>query len=335
MVSGADPSLKSRAWADSKVSAHHAIIPTTVPFPGAGLGEPERLVYELIARRYVAQFYPAFRFHQTILELVVQGETFRASGRQPIDPGWHAAIPPRAKGGKDEDQGDAEATPKLPEPAKGEAVRVEEIIAVAKKTEPPKRFTDATLLQAMTGIAAFVTDPKIREILRATDGIGTPATQAAIIETLYDRAFIARQGRHLVSTPIGRSLVQILPPIATTPDMTALWEAAMKKIASGQMPLDAFLDGVVRQLTDLIASGRAKGPLVVPGARPCTAPGCKGFLRMRRSGQREFLACTRFPDCKVTAAVAGERAGGRHRRPPGRVPPGSTSASTPGTGATP
>jgi DNA topoisomerase-3 len=335
LVRAADPSLKSRAWADSKVSAHHAIIPTTVPFPGAGLGEPERLVYEVIARRYIAQFYPAFRFNQTILELVVQGETFRASGRQPIDPGWHAAIPPRAKDGRDEEEGGGEATPKLPELAKGEAVRVEEIIAVAKKTEPPKRFTDATLLRAMTGIAAFVTDPKIREILRATDGIGTPATQAAIIETLYDRAFIARQDRHLVSTPIGRSLVQILPPIATTPDMTALWEAAMKKIASGHMPLDAFLDGVVRQLTDLIASGRAKGPLVVPGARPCPAPGCQGVLRVRRSGQREFLACTRFPDCKVTAAVAGERASGRSRRPPGRAPPRSTSAPTPRTGATP
>ena len=243
---------------------------------------------------------------------------------------------PHAKDGRKEEQGDGDATPRLPELAKGEAVRVEEITALAKKTEPPKRFTDATLLQAMTGIAAFVNDPKIREILRATDGIGTPATQAAIIETLYDRAFIARQGRHLVSTPIGRSLVQILPPIATNPDMTALWEAAMKKIASGYMPLDAFLDGVVRQLTDLIASGRAKGPLVVPGARPCTAPGCQGVLRVRRSGQREFLACTRFPDCKITAAVAGERASGRPPRPPGRVPPpGSTSASTPRRGATP
>jgi DNA topoisomerase-3 len=334
LVRGADPTLKSRAWADSKISAHHAIIPTAVPVPDAGLSEPERLVYELIARRYVAQFYPAFRFHQTILELVVQGETFRATGRQPIDSGWHAAIPPRAKDGWDEEQGGVDATLKLPELAKGEAVRVEEITALAKKTEPPKRFTDATLLQAMTGIAAFVSDQKIREILRATDGIGTPATQAAIIETLYERAFIAKDGRHLVSTPIGRALVQILPPIATTPDMTALWEAAMKKIASGHMPLDAFLDGVLRQLTDLIASGRAKGPLVVPGARPCAAPGCQGFLRVRRSGQREFLACTRFPDCKVTAAAAGERAGGRPRRPPGRVPPGSKSTSTPGTGAT-
>jgi DNA topoisomerase-3 len=303
LVRGAEPSLKSRAWADSKISAHHAIIPTAVPVTGAGLSEPERLVYELIARRYVAQFYPAFRFHQTTLELVVQGETFRVSGRQTVDPGWHAAIPLRAKSGREEEQGDVEALPKLPELAKGEAVRVDEVFVLAKKTEPPKRFTDATLLQAMTGIAAFVTDPKVREILRETDGIGTPATQAAIIETLHDRGFIAREGRHLVSTPIGRSLVQILPPIATTPDMTALWEAAMKRIASGHMPLDAFLDGVLRQLADLIASGRAKGPLVVPGARPCTAPGCKGFLRVRRSGQREFLACTRFPDCKHTAAV--------------------------------
>ena len=107
--------------------------------------------------------------------------------------------------------------------------------------------------------------------------------------------------RHIVSTSIGRALIQILPTVAKTPDMTALWEAATKKIATGDMPLGAFLDGVLRQLGDLISRGRARGPLAVPGAKSCPASGCKGFLRRRTGTKGPFWSCTRYPECKHTA----------------------------------
>ncbi|HLX78435.1 MAG TPA: DNA topoisomerase III, partial [Acidimicrobiales bacterium] len=263
LATAANPSLRSKAWADSKITAHHAIIPTPVARPAAQLPEVERRLYELIARRYVAQFYPHFEFHQTQIELDVAGERFAASGRQPLAEGWRRVIaaPPAER--DDADASDESASPKtvLPLLQDGEQITVARVAIDEKKTAPPKRFTDATLVQAMTGIARFVADPKIKQLLRETDGIGTPATQAAIIQTLYDRKFIEKKGRHIVSTSIGRALIQILPTVATTPDMTALWEAAMKKIATGDMPLAAFLDGVLRQLGELISRGRARGPL--------------------------------------------------------------------------
>lgn len=302
----ATPTLRSKAWADSKVTSHHAIIPTPVTRSVANLSDAERCVYELIARRYIAQFYPPFEFNHTRIEVEVAGESFGVSGRQPIAEGWRRVISSTAPEDDEAVSPDEDTSLKvtLPLLQQAEEVQVPRVLSTEKKTAAPKRFTDATLVQAMTGIARFVADPKIKQMLRETDGIGTPATQAAIIQTLYDRDFIAKKGRQIVSTPVGRALIQILPTVATTPDMTALWEAAMKRIATGEMPLAAFLDGVLRQLTDLIARGRARGPLAVPGARSCPAAGCKGFLRRRTGSQGPFWACTRYPKCKHTAPQA-------------------------------
>ena len=299
----ANPGLKSRAWSDSKITAHHAIIPTTVVRDIAALPDVERRIYELVARRFLAQFYPAFEFHQTSIEIEIAGETFTANGRQPLSQGWRVVIAPSAEDkNESESEGDEDVRIVLPMLSEGESVTVERVVVTERKTTPPKRFTDATLVQAMTGIGRYVSDPKIRELLRESDGIGTPATQAAIIQTLFDRKFIEKKGRQIVSTAIARTLVQILPTVATTPDLTALWESAMRKIADGQMPLAAFLDGVLRQLTDLIAQGRARGPLISPDARPCPAPGCRGFLRRRTGGKGSFWSCIRYPDCRHTTA---------------------------------
>jgi DNA topoisomerase-3 len=306
LASAATPSMRSRAWADSKVTAHHAIIPTPVARASGQLPEVERRLYELIARRYIAQFYPPFEFHQTLIELEVAGERFSASGRQPLAQGWRGVIAAAPVEVDDAEPPDDGASPKatLPLLRDGEQISVTRVAVVEKKTAPPKRFTDATLVQAMTGIARFVADPRIKQLLRETDGIGTPATQAAIIQTLYDRKFIDKKGRHIVSTSVGRALIQILPTVATTPDMTALWESAMKKIVTGEMTLATFLDGVLRQLGELIARGRSRGSLSVPGARPCPAAGCRGFLRRRTGTKGSFWSCTRYPECAHTAPDA-------------------------------
>jgi DNA topoisomerase-3 len=320
LARAAAPASRSRAWNDTKVTAHHAIIPTPVSRASASLSRSESSVYELIARRYIAQFYPAFEFNQTHIQIEVGGERFGASGRQSIAEGWRRVISSAAADDDAAESAADDAASKLTLPLlqEREEVQVPRVDVAEKKTTPPKRFTDATLVQAMTGIARFVTDPKIKKLLRETDGIGTPATQAAIIQTLYDRDFIAKKGRQIISTSVGRALIQILPSVATTPDMTALWEAAMQRIAAGAMPLDAFVDGVLRQLTELIARGRARGPLVVPGARSCPAPGCTGFMRRRSGSQGQFWACTRYPECAFTQPVgqpAPNAEGGRGRRP--------------------
>lgn len=267
LVGAADPARRSRAWNDKKVSAHHAIIPTGVGKNAAGLSATERGVHDLVARRYLAQFFPPVQYFETKIDLTVGNERFRAVGRQLVAEGWRAVLgrpPTEDETEKSQDQVVATAGQSLPTLQVGEAVAFGEIVTTDHRTAPPRRFTDATLIQAMTGIARYVADAQIRQMLQETDGIGTPATQAQIIETLFQRRFIEKRGRSVVSTPIGRALIQTLPHIATRPDMTALWEAGMRQIAEGQMPLDTFLRTVSEQLRDLIVAGRAQGPLHVP-----------------------------------------------------------------------
>jgi DNA topoisomerase-3 len=246
---------------------------------GTALSAAERGIYELVARRYVAQFYPPFEYHETKIEVAIEGERFRASGRQTISEGWRAVITP-IRADEEHDDADGERpTGALPVLRKGDPIADGEVTISEKQTIPPKRFTEASLIQAMTGIAHYVQDPRIKQLLREADGIGTPATQAAIIQTLFDRRFIEKRGRQIVSTPIGRVLIQVLPDLATRPDMTALWEAAMRRIAEGQMPLAQFLAGVLEQLRKLVDSGRALRVLEVPGAPTATAPPRRGRRR--------------------------------------------------------
>lgn len=328
-VSAADRSRKSRAWNDKKVTAHHAIVPTVAAAPVADLSPAERKVYDLVARRYLAQFLPAFEFNETKIEVDIGGERLRASGRQAVVEGWRQLVSPIQSEhdlDDDSDGDDAKGAQSLPLLRDGDRVTCIEANVSQKQTKPPRRFTDATLIAAMTGISRFVDDPKIKQLLGETDGIGTPATQADIIETLFDRRFIEKQGRRIVSTPIGRALIGILPEVATRPDMTALWEAAMRRIADSQLSLTVFLETVTRQLRELIDRGRTLGTLKIPGARPCPAPGCAGFLRQRNGARGTFWSCSRYPDCRQTIADehrargVARRAKATRRRQPGPPP---------------
>jgi DNA topoisomerase-3 len=281
----ADLSLRSRAWNDKKVTAHHAIIPTPNPAPApAALSDRERAVYELVARRYLAQFCPPHAFLATKVALDVAGERFTATGRQVTAMGWRALA-------EDGDQEAPEADRKKPEPAHarlpqlkpGDAVAAVGISIADKRTQPPKPFDDASLIAAMCGVAKFVRSPAVKRILTEADGIGTPATRAAILETLLERGYVRRVGRAIVSTETGRALVRSLPEVATTPDMTATWEAAMRAIEGGTQTLDAFLARVRAQLDQLVAEGRALGRIAIPAAAPAPEP-ARRSTRRRRGG---------------------------------------------------
>ncbi|MNH08929.1 DNA topoisomerase 3 [compost metagenome] len=123
-------------------------------------------------------------------------------------------------------------------------------------TQAPKAFTDATLLAAMTGIARHVQDPEIRKILRETDGLGTEATRAGIIDLLFKRRFLVRQGKSIKATPTGRALILALPASATTPDMTALWEQHLGQIAERHASYQQFMGPLTEQLHGLIEGAR-------------------------------------------------------------------------------
>lgn len=258
LATKADLTLRSKAWNDKKITAHHAIVPTPNVNAAAQLSEKERGVYELLCRRYLAQFYPAHESVQTKVELTIGGETFVARGRVVRALGWKAVTGNVLDDPKD----NAHAT--LPRLTPGDAVAVTELMVVERQTQPPAPFTDASLIEAMCNVARFVTTPSVRKILTETDGIGTPATRASIIEVLLERGYLTRPKRTLRSTPTGRALIQALPPVATTPDMTAVWEAAMRAITDGEQSLDDFLARVTAQLTQLIEQGRRLGTISVP-----------------------------------------------------------------------
>ncbi|HEY4016262.1 MAG TPA: DNA topoisomerase III [Polyangiaceae bacterium] len=287
-AAGADLAIRSKAWNDKKVTAHHAIIPT----PTASAGTPaltphERAIYELVGRRYLAQFYPPHEFLETRIELDVAGERFVATGRQILSPGWKALGSHSEENGHGDREGNEEdgsvTEASLPGLEAGALVTAVEVAVTEKKTQPPKAFTDATLISAMCSVARFVTDPTVKKILTETDGIGTPATRAAIIETLFARGYIRRAGKTILSTDTGRVLIRSLPQVATTPDMTALWEAAIRAIADRTQTLDAFLARVEVQLRELVAQGRTMGRVAVPAA-PSRAPATPRAARPRPAG---------------------------------------------------
>jgi DNA topoisomerase-3 len=256
-----DTTRRSRAWNDAKVTAHHAIIPTET-IPSAVLDGAERAVYELVARRYVQQFLPACEVLRTTIEIALGGERWVARSRQILALGWKALEqkeePAEAKEGEGED------SPELPALRRGQPLLCASAAVVEKRTEPPKPFTDASLIQAMCNIAKYVTDDHARRILQETDGIGTPATRAAILETLLGRRFVERKKKHIRSTAVGRALIDALPAVTTTPDLTAMWETGLRRIQDGHLELDRFLAVVARQLGELVRRGKAQGPLPLP-----------------------------------------------------------------------
>ena len=217
---GADLSLKSKAWNDSKVDAHHAIIPTPKKSSVNGLSANEMKIYQQIARQYLMQFYPHAVFADAKLVFDIAGGVFTAKGRQLVRPGWKVLM------GKSDTAEKEEGVDTVPPLAKGTVLTCREGLISDKKTEPPKHFTEATLLQAMTGIARFVADKDLKAILKETDGLGTEATRAGILDTLFKRQLLTRQGKSIHSSPAGRGLINALPTDSTYPDMTAHWEAS-------------------------------------------------------------------------------------------------------------
>ena len=288
-VAKADLGLRSKAWNDNKVTAHHAIVPT----PGgaeapAPLGDRDRAVYELVCRRYVAQFYPPHEYVETRIDLDVTGDRFEVRGRRTTSIGWKSlyADAPTEEAAPDEPEAEKEreSAARLPHLLPGAPVTVDSAAVLDKRTRPPKPFTDASLIAAMCGVGKFVRSPAVKKILTEADGIGTPATRAAIIETLFERGYVERVKRTIVSTETGRALVRSLPEVATTPDMTAVWEAAMRAITDGSQTLDAFLRCVGAQLDQLVAEGRALGRIAVPVACAPAQQPTRRAARARRQG---------------------------------------------------
>lgn len=253
----ADQTLKSAAWNDSKVEAHHAIIPTARTMESRQLSQAERQVYELVARQYLAQFYCAHEYSDSQIGMDIAGGHFIARARTALQPGWKVLFPAR----NSDDNSESALNVVLPSLQKGDACFCERGEIMEKQTTPPKPFDDASLLAAMTGIARYVQDPELRKVLKDTDGLGTEATRAGIIELLFTREFLLRSGKQIRSTAAGRGLIHSLPESAALPDMTARWEIGLDAIGQRKRSYGDFMQPLLTTLQELITQSQAALPV--------------------------------------------------------------------------
>ncbi|MBF0368980.1 MAG: DNA topoisomerase 3 [Magnetococcales bacterium] len=331
LVHMANPQIRSKAWNDKKVTAHHAIIPTAAKVNVERLSREESFIYDLIRRHYLAQFFSPHEYDATVIDTLVNSESFRASGRVEQAPGWKQALgqpkKEQATEGKEEGQS-------LPRVRTGEDAGIEKAELMAKQTKPPNRYTEGTLIQAMKSVGKLVEDSRLRKILRDTSGIGTEATRASIIETLIKRELLAKEGKkNLLSMPAGRALVDALPHSVTDPATTAVWEQTLDDISNGSGSLGEFLDKSELWLNKLIGNvkkrqemginpfqnlpdlpisgtrrrgrgrptsrGAAQRPAAMPDpSRPC--PDCSKPMVRRKSKRGWFWGCSAYPSCSTT-----------------------------------
>lgn len=311
----ADTSRRSRAWNDKQVDAHHAIIPTSRPRPNGKLTQAEARIYELVSRFYLMQFHDDAVHREGKLTVRFGEHRFRASETAVLSPGWKALERRRRDpDAASTDQRDEADKPPLPRLAKGDPVHCGQVDIREKQTQPPQPFTDATLLSAMTHIARFVSDKALRQTLRDTDGLGTEATRAAIIETLFKRDYLTRESRYIRSTAKGKSLIAALPVSVTAPDRTAVWEATLERIRQGDGDPRAFLGDLQAEIRELVQGRGAAGkPGALPGdgaaedgahpEAPPHCPKCRAVMTEREGRFGRFFACTRFPGCKGTRPI--------------------------------
>ncbi|MFT5879118.1 MAG: DNA topoisomerase-3 [Moritella sp.] len=256
----ADQTLRSKAWNDSKVEAHHAIIPTEKKASVERLTTAEKNIYELVARQYLCQFYPAYEYADTVAEITIAGGLFVAKAKMTLKPGWKVLFPKSANSSDKQTEAEKEQAAQLPAIKKGEQLLCERGECLEKQTQPPKHFTDATLLAAMTGIARYVQDSDIRKILKDTDGLGTEATRAGIIELLFRRNFLLRSGKAILATDAGKGLINALPESATLPDMTAQWESVLDGISKKEASYQTFMGNLLTQLAGMIEQAKTTVP---------------------------------------------------------------------------
>jgi DNA topoisomerase-3 len=233
----------ARVIDDSKVTDHHAIIPTRAEHPVDKMDSDDARVYDLVVRRFLAAFHPEAVLENTRVETTVAEHVFRTRGRVLLVPGWRGVYlteseEARAAGDGDDDEPRDQELPRLSE---GEASQVLEVEWLAKETKPPRRYSDASLLGAMETAGKLVDDETLREAMKDS-GIGTPATRAAIIERLIDVGYVERDGRSLVATEKGLNVVRLLGahPL-TSPDLTGAWEQRLGRIERGEDSRELFM----------------------------------------------------------------------------------------------
>ena len=237
-----------KVFDDSKVTDHHAIIPTNMEPQKAALSHNEKLVYDMIAKRFIAAFYPDCEFSTTTVLADINGIPFKATGRQILSDGWRAVY---SKETATPDENAEESNGIMPIFTEGESGPHEPSL-LKKTTQPPKPYNEGTLLRAMETAGKFVDDELLREAMKE-NGIGRPSTRAAIIETLFKRRYIRKERKSLFPTLAGIQLIDtIQEPLLKSAELTGLWENKLRKIERGEFSANQFIDELKVLINDIV-----------------------------------------------------------------------------------
>lgn len=305
---------------NKKVTDHHAIIPTEEQPDLYALSGPEKNIYDLVVRRFLAVLLPPTEYEEIKLTMTIDGETFTARGKRMLEQGWRAAYDRSFS--MDEEESD-EQDQALPALTQGQKLTVESVALKSGKTSPPARYTEATLLSAMEHPAGLVGDKALSKILEETSGLGTPATRADIIEKLFSTFYVERRGKELVPTSKGIQLIDLVPEELRSAEMTARWEDQLSAIAKGKASDRDFVADMRKYATELVTQVKASDQTYRHDNQtrtPC--PDCgKNLLRVkgkrgemlvcpdRECGYRRSLTQTtnaRCPNCHKKMELRGE-----------------------------
>lgn len=306
---------------NSKVSDHHAIIPTEEYVELHRLSRDERNIYDLVVRRFLAVFMPASEYDVTRIHAQCKNHSFKTSGKIVVEAGWRALYNLKDVFDEDEEEIDDQS---LPAVQKDQQYPVQQVILSTHFTNPPARYTEATLLSAMEHPGKFINNAKMKSILEDANGIGTVATRADIIEKLFKTNYIEKRGNYIYPLSKGIQLISLVPKDLRSPLLTAKWEEKLTKIAKNQMKDIAFKKEMRTYATALVEAVKnseanyrhdnmtmkkcpvcGKNLLEVNGKRGkllvCSDPSCK------YKQQLSFISNARCPNCHKKLTVVGEK----------------------------
>ncbi|MDN4492020.1 DNA topoisomerase III [Ureibacillus aquaedulcis] len=311
---------------DSKVSDHHAIIPTEEYVNYSAFSDKERKIYDLVVKRFLAVLLPAHEYEQLTVQAQIANEKFIAKGKTVLSAGWKEVYSNRYD---DEEQTDDIKEQLLPRLEQGQILKTKLIVQTSGQTKPPARFTEATLLSAMENPTKYMetSDKKLAETLKSTGGLGTVATRADIIDKLFNSFMIEkRSGKDIFITSKGRQLLDLVPEELRSPTTTAEWEQKLELIAKGKMKKENFINEMKQHTKDIVSDIKSSNKkykhdnISTKACPDCGKPmlevnGKKGKMLVcqdRECGHRKNVSRVtnaRCPQCKKKLELRGEGEG--------------------------
>lgn len=282
--------ITKRLVDNSKVTDHHAIIPTDQPVFLGALDTEERKIYELIIKRFIAVFYPPMTYQRITLITDAAGENFYSRGKVIKELGWKGVYDRSSDSGQEENE-DSLPEQVLKAQNKGDRKKVRECKVLKAQTKPPARYTEATLLSAMESPGKFIADEELREAVKQS-GLGTPATRAEIIEKLINTEYVERRGKEMVPTSKGMQLIDLVCKELRSPELTAQWEQTLSEIARGKENRNRFMAGIREYTLELVKDViTSQSQFKADNISRVKCPDCGKYMLTVKGKKGKMLAC--------------------------------------------